>query len=875
LLAVKQETEKGVEFFLWNVTDQTTVLQPVLRGPTRHDTEAIDFSSDDRWFTVDAPDGSIVIYDLTTGKEARRLPAWLPGSPPRFVRFDPRGEKLAVSCHDSDTVQIWDVKAKKVIREFPHPHVAAETAWSPDGQWLAVACLDPDDRVHVWDVESGTRLAALEGHKAGVWAVAFHPHADLLVSYGWDKTRLWDFRGGRELLAVDGWFLRFSRDGRHLAFRNGRQVGLWEVTTAEECRPLYGHDRMAAAFSSAFNSNGRLLATCAADGVRLWDVVASRQVAALTELGVTDCVAFDPVSGGLFTCSRAGLQLWQVRITGGETAAHYQIGSPELIRLDTDGAPRGLSLSQDGDVLAVDLESWQAVVIHRREGKRPIVLNAHNSQAGVAVSPDGRWVATGNYKGSGAHVWDSRTGERKCEFPCGGTVMLAFSPDNQWLILSEAGEARFYRVGTWELRPPAEWPSGLGHCLAFTRDAQVMAVNPLSSGVVRLVQAGTGQELATLEITPRPSLITGRPTFSPDGSQLVVHYGHEGQRVWDLRKIRARLAAMGLDWDRPAYPPAAESSPEPLRVVVSSRPLAPFTWQALTAWSLQKLRAQLGPAAGPGPTSGREHRENSREHLNARRWQQAFDEANKAVTRSESDAEGWVLRGRARYELRQTRPALADFNRALALAPGNPEASHYRGHCHENLGEYPEAVADFTAALRRVPGDPHLHARRGLNQLRLGQFDEAIADLRTVLASRPATADEIVASRALAWVLATGPESVRDPAQALPLAERAIELARESFDPVNTLGVVYYRLGQYEKAREALKRAAALHKQDPTAENRFFLAMSHHRLGETAAARACYDQGVAQLKARPAAAGHPREQLDALRAEADALLNSR
>jgi tetratricopeptide (TPR) repeat protein len=484
-------------------------------------------------------------------------------------------------------------------------------------------------------------------------------------------------------------------------------------------------------------------------------------------------------------------------------------------------------------------------------------------------------VATGNYKGSGAHVWDSRTGERLREFACGGTVMLAFSPDNQWLILSEAGEARFYRVGTWELRPPTEWPSGLGHCLAFTRDAQVMAVNPLNTGLVRLVQARTGQELATLEITPSPSIVTGRPTFSPDGSLLVIHYGLEGLRVWDLRTVRARLAAMGLDWDMPAYPPAAESSPEPLRVEVSSRPLTPLTWKALSAWSLQKLRAHLGPVAGPGPTSGREHRENSREYLNNRRWNQAFNEADRAIALAESDAESWVLRGRARYELGQTRPALADLNRALALAPGNPEASHYRGHCHEFLGEYQEAVADFTAALRRVPGDPHLLARRGVNRMRLGQSDEAVADLRKVLDSKPAVADEIVASRALAWVLAAGPEPVRDPAKALPLAERAIELARESFDPVNTLGVVYYRLGQYEKAREALKRAAALHKQAPTAENRFFLAMSHHRLGETAAARACFDQGVAQLKARPVAAGHLREQIEVLRAETEALLNSR
>jgi tetratricopeptide (TPR) repeat protein len=49
-------------------------------------------------------------------------------------------------------------------------------------------------------------------------------------------------------------------------------------------------------------------------------------------------------------------------------------------------------------------------------------------------------------------------------------------------------------------------------------------------------------------------------TFSPDGSRLVVTTP-EGPAVhiWDLRAIRKRLAAMGLDWGAPAYPPGDPS----------------------------------------------------------------------------------------------------------------------------------------------------------------------------------------------------------------------------------------------------------------------------------------------------------------------------
>jgi Flp pilus assembly protein TadD len=148
-----------------------------------------------------------------------------------------------------------------------------------------------------------------------------------------------------------------------------------------------------------------------------------------------------------------------------------------------------------------------------------------------------------------------------------------------------------------------------------------------------------------------------------------------------------------------------------------------------------------------------------------------------------------------------------------------------------------------------------------------------------VLKLKPAPSDEAVARNALAWVLVTGPEELRDPAEALPLAERAVELARNSpelarnlSDYVNTQGVVYYRLGEYKQARDTLKRAADLHKQEPAAENRFFLAMVHHRLGEVEKARECYDQAVAWLKAQPALTGQRREELAAFRAEAEALL---
>jgi hypothetical protein len=61
----------------------------------------------------------------------------------------------------------------------------------------------------------------------------------------------------------------------------------------------------------------------------------------------------------------------------------------------------------------------------------------------------------------------------------------------------------------------------------------------------------------------------GRLAFSPDGGRLAVANDTEG-RVWELRRIRAQLAEMGLDWDAPplSTPDPAEAAALPLRIRV-------------------------------------------------------------------------------------------------------------------------------------------------------------------------------------------------------------------------------------------------------------------------------------------------------------------
>jgi tetratricopeptide (TPR) repeat protein len=109
--------------------------------------------------------------------------------------------------------------------------------------------------------------------------------------------------------------------------------------------------------------------------------------------------------------------------------------------------------------------------------------------------------------------------------------------------------------------------------------------------------------------------------------------------------------------------------------------------------------------------------------------------------------------------------------------------------------------------------------------------------------------------------------------RALPFAQKAIKLVPEQWTYLNTLGVVYYRLGQYPQAIEQLEHSLRVSKGEAAAFDLFFLAMCHARQGDAARAKDCYDRAVhwaqgQQGKLQPGW----QEELEAFRAEADAML---
>jgi hypothetical protein len=157
------------------------------------------------------------------------------------------------------------------------------------------------------------------------------------------------------------------------------------------------------------------------------------------------------------------------------------------------------------------------------------------------------------------------------------------------------------------------------------------------------------------------------------------------------------------------------------------------------------------------------------------------------------------------------------------------------------------------------------------------EYEKAAADWLRALAKEPENADVL---RKLAWVLAIGPSTVREPQRAEKLARQACELAPDNCHSWYALACARFRLGQYPDALAALKQAESLTPKDDPKLSRgwgvaygFLWAMTHHRLGESDQAKAAYDQTLKWLAGRRSALDPAYlYEAEALQAEAAILL---
>ena len=86
-----------------------------------------------------------------------------------------------------------------------------------------------------------------------------------------------------------------------------------------------------------------------------------------------------------------------------------------------------------------------------RTGAAGLLFDAFPGMSDVEVSPEGAWVAGGNWRGDRTQVWNATTGTVAARLlPGTSSVNVRFSPDGKWLATGSSDDYRLWHTGSWE-----------------------------------------------------------------------------------------------------------------------------------------------------------------------------------------------------------------------------------------------------------------------------------------------------------------------------------------------------------------------------------------------------------------------------------------
>ena len=531
---------------------------------------------DSRWLPPGqpfSPDGKLVctvlrsshtvkLTDVTTGKDTIELVDATNGLWANSVAFSRDGQRLACSLADG-TIRLWDTTTGKKTLTITGHEVAGRkvsglcVAFSPDGKRLAAAY--DDQTIIVWDATTGQAALSLKRAPSTFLSLQFSSDGKRLVSILSNRSvKTFSAITGEETqsfqVTKDFHLGATSHDGMYVTGTSAEAIKIWHISTGKGILIIAEKKVNGVAFSP----DGKRLASGSVEGViKVWDARDGKEL--LIFKGHAEPVwrvAFSPNGKRLasYGSSREATpgteKIWNVGdAANGQDAVAFSfsplptpassrdlryragISDKALVCWDTmtglktimdhpNRAVRSsLALSHYGSSLAAGLNEGEVKVWDRGKGKLIRSFKLHNNEVqSVAYSPDGKYLATGSisrrtayspddpFDTTGSHgkhrdsknlmVWDVKTGKElwAVDGGYGGYASVTYSPDGSRL------------AAIWDE------VSGTGR-----------------RGEVRDAMSGKKSVNFVVPGTPRIE----RLEFSADGKRLIGNSGSGKPKVWD------------------------------------------------------------------------------------------------------------------------------------------------------------------------------------------------------------------------------------------------------------------------------------------------------------------------------------------------------
>jgi len=749
----------------------------------------------DRSYRSD-PKGNLEIRRIRDERLIARLPG--SGLPVRYLgRHSPDGRFLAV-CYGPPSLEItepimvtkvWDVDRKRELLVRGDGTLANKADFSVDSRYMA---RPEGNSVEVMDLTNPTETKTYT-LPIKCQNVRFSPRGDR-VAVESDRANIpeifvIDRESGKRTTvtaptALD--YFAWSPDGSRLAGSCiNSHIYIWNAATGAQIMELVGSKNHVMLL--AFNHRGdQLLSSGWDNAVRIWDAETGR----LLVMAERDC-------------------------------------------------PYSAEFSRDDRFL--QMQGYRDLVLYRVAGNRPcreLPGPVAGDGSGLAFSKDGRFMASENSRS--VRLWDARIWRPVGDIPAGYSPSLAFLSAGDGIVTyNDKGLLR------WPLSPGANGEAG--------RIGAPVPLRENFSGPYNFALSDDGSLLAVVH-SSSPGVPDHAHAFDLSGSRpfltLPDYYGLHGIVIspdrrwiaagqWQGRGARvwnARTGKIAADLRVPSRT-RVTFTPDARFLVVCSEKEYRF-WEVGT-WKqgpgIARFSAATGPRSMAFSPDGR---------IMALVYTDSLVQLRDAHTQAPiASLQTFVPNPEAVIYLQfspdGTHLAVAYPDRILIWDLREIRNELTANGLQGDFPPFPPAARQDEAA--RTPLQPFVLDTGIAPRLQMIGTKIRLASATTRLQNAP---EDHVALNELAWIRADGPEELRDPAKAVAAAEKAVALAPKEFTYINTLGVAYYRAGQYDRALTTLQKSLERSGGQADAYDLFFLAMTRQKMGRLDAARGDYQRAV-------------------------------
>lgn len=325
------------------------------------------------------------------------------------------------------------------------------------------------------------------------------------------------------------WSAAFSPDGSLLASGGAdTSVKIWDVATGMELRSIKGHSNQVKAVK--FSPDGRQLITNGYEGIiRIWDV-ASGELRGTIESGNGEfsAMALLPDGKSLVTSSKSSSPSQGIYVV-----KFWNLASGQILRsFDPGEGVQSLAVSPDGRTLATGgMDGTLKIMdINTLKERSVFLVESYRDIRALAFQPGGNLLAIG---GSNLAVllWDINEGKVKRTLMTQLTVeSLMFSPDGKTLAAGIGDTPTLWDVESGDRLSRLNGHTKSVWSVAFSPDGQTLASTSSDKSIKVWSLNG---EKSLRSFTGEVNFIEG-VALTEHGKTLVTHDSWESLRTWDL-----------------------------------------------------------------------------------------------------------------------------------------------------------------------------------------------------------------------------------------------------------------------------------------------------------------------------------------------------